>query len=145
MPPLDYHQIRLLSSDIARRPHDVKRIRRVKQILCALYFEAVIAVIPLFLMKQEFGVLHFIGDHLHIVPFCQLSTHESRVVGDTAFVGVYRPNHNDFFTHMFPLCSSHFTKFYDFQFPKTQPAFQDTASCHSCRFPAFPVQSSADY
>lgn len=110
MPPLDYHQIRLLPSDITRRPHDVERIRCVKQILCALYFEAVIAVIPLFLMKKEFGVLHFIGDHLHIVPFCQLSTHESRIVGNTAFVRVYRPDEDDLliFSHTVS-CHFHFS------------------------------------
>lgn len=89
MPPLDHHQIRLFPSDIARRPHNVERIRRMEQVLRALYFETVIAVIPLFFMKEELWVLHLIGDHLHIMPFRKLPAHESRVVGDTAFVGVY--------------------------------------------------------
>lgn len=59
----------------------------MEQVLCAHYFEAVIAGIPLLLMKEEFRVLHLIRNHLHIVPFCQLPAHESRVAGDATLVG----------------------------------------------------------
>lgn len=106
MPPLNHHQIRFSASDIARRLYNVEGIRRVEQVLRALYFEAVIAVIPLLLVKKEFRVLHLIGNHFHIVPFCQFAVHKSRVVGDSAFVRVYWADEDDFFTsihHIFAI------------------------------------------
>lgn len=90
VPPLDQYHIRLLTPDIVRRPYDIKRICRMEHVFCTLYLKTVIAVVPLFFMKKKFRVLHLVGDHLHSMPFRQLSVHESCVVGYTAFIRIDR-------------------------------------------------------
>ena len=72
MPPLNHHHIRLFAPDIARCSHDIERIRRMEPVLRILYFETVVTVVPLFLVKKKFRILHLVGDHLHIVPLRQL-------------------------------------------------------------------------
>lgn len=99
MPPLDRHHVGPSASDIARRFDDIKRIRSVKQVFRLFDLKTVIAVIPLFLMKKEFRVLHLVRDHFHFMSFCQLPAHETRVVGYTAFVRIHGADQNDIFFH----------------------------------------------
>lgn len=100
MPPLNHHHIRLFAPDISRCSHDIERIRRMEPVLRILYFETVVTVVPLFLVKKKFRILHLVGDHLHIVPLRQLPVHETRVMRYTALVGIYRADQDDFFSHI---------------------------------------------
>lgn len=102
MPPLDHHHVGPFASDIARRFDDIKRVRRVKQVFRLFDLKTVVAVIPLFLMKKEFRVLHLVGDHLHVILFCQLPAHETRVMGYTAFVRIHGADQNNIFFHFPP-------------------------------------------
>ena len=106
VPPLDHHQIRSLSPDMARCPYHIKRIRRMKHILRIRYLKTVIAIIPLFLVKEEFRILHLIRDHLYIITLCQLPIHESRIVGYPALIWIDRSDQDNFIAHrcIIPFC-----------------------------------------
>lgn len=132
MPPLNHHHIRLFAPDIARCSHDIERIRRMEPVLRILYFETVVTVVPLFLVKKKFRILHLVGDHLHIVPLRQLPAHESCIMRDTSLVGIYRADQDDFFSHIQVIPSKIMLLCYTTHYRQSCPAAQPVS-------PKFPI------
>ena len=96
MPPLDNDFVGLHFYNIARYLKYIKGIGCIDKETGSFNPEGIIGIVPLFLLKEKFRVLHLIGDHGNIMLFTESTIHKTCIVGYSSLKRIYGADKDPF-------------------------------------------------